>query len=160
MFDFIDGGGLDLSFLGLAQCDDRGNVNVSRFGEKVAGCGGFIDISQNVKNMVFCGTFTAGGLAAEIREGRLKIVREGKTKKFIKSLRQVTFSADMALEQGRNVYFVTERAVFKLVKGGLLLFEYAPGTNIDRDILAQMEFKPLIAEDIKEMDPVIFRDGY
>ena len=158
MFDFIDGGGLDMSYLGLAQCDPHGNINVSRFGTKVAGCGGFIDISQNVKNIVFCGTFTAKGLEVEIRDGKIKIVKEGQSKKFIKNLQQVTFSGEVALENKKNVLFVTERAVFKLIDGGLLLTEYAPGIDIQKDIFEQMEFKPLIAEDLKEMDAAIFKD--
>lgn len=158
MFDFIDGGGLDMSYLGLAQCDPYGNINVSRFGTKVAGCGGFIDISQNVKNIVFCGTFTAKGLEVNIHNGKIEIVNEGQSKKFIKELQQVTFSGDVALENKKKVYFVTERAVFKLVEGGLMLLEYAPGVDIQKDILGQMEFAPMISEDLKEMDPAIFRE--
>ena len=158
MFDFIDGGGLDMSFLGLAQCDPAGNVNVSRFGAKVAGCGGFIDISQNVKNMVFCGTFTAGGLKTHIENGQLVIDQEGRSKKFIQSLQQVTFSGPVAAQSGRNVLFVTERAVLRLTAQGLELLEIAPGVDLARDIFGQMEFRPLVSPQLKLMDACIFRD--
>ncbi|MBQ8564026.1 MAG: malonate decarboxylase subunit alpha [Firmicutes bacterium] len=158
MFDFIDGGGLDMSYLGLAQCDPIGNINVSRFGTKVAGCGGFIDISQNVKNMVFCGTFTAKGLVTEVKDGKLHILQEGTSKKFIKQLQQITFSAEVAMENKKSVYFVTERAVFQLIPGGLLLLEYAPGVDIEKDILDQMDFAPMISPDLKEMDADLFRE--
>ncbi len=158
MFDFIDGGGLDISFLGLAQCDPKGNINVSRFGTKVAGCGGFIDISQNVRNIVFCGTFTAAGLKVGIHDGRLVIEQEGKAKKFINNLQQITFSGDVAMSNKNNVIFVTERAVFKLTAEGLLLTEVAPGIDVEKDIMAQMEFRPLIANNLKVIDPKIFID--
>lgn len=159
MFDFIDGGGLDMSFLGLAQCDEKGNINVSRFGTKVAGCGGFIDISQNVKNMVFCGTFTAKGLQTHISEdGRLVIDQEGVSKKFVRHLQQVTFSGEVAVKNQKNVLFVTERAVLKLTKDGLTVTEIAPGVDLERDVLGQMEFRPLVLPDLNIMDPRIFKD--
>lgn len=159
MFDFIDGGGLDMSFLGLAQCDAKGNINVSRFGTKVTGCGGFIDISQNVKNMVFCGTFTAKGLHTHISEdGRLIIDQDGASKKFVHALQQVTFSGEVAMEMRKNILFVTERAVLKLTPDGLMITEIAPGIDLQRDIFAQMEFQPLVSENLREMDGRIFRD--
>ncbi|MEA4994592.1 MAG: malonate decarboxylase subunit alpha [Oscillibacter sp.] len=159
MFDFIDGGGLDMSFLGLAQCDARGNINVSRFGTKVTGCGGFIDISQNVKNMVFCGTFTAKGLETRISDaGELVIEKEGSSKKFIKTLQQITFSGEIAAKNKRNILFITERAVLKLTPEGLMVTEIAPGIDLERDVLGQMEFTPLLAADLKTMDPRIFRE--
>ncbi len=156
MFDFIDGGGLDISFLGLAQCDPRGNINVSRFGKKVAGCGGFIDITQNVSNIIFCGTFTTGGFKADIANGELRIEREGSVKKFVNTLQQVTFSGDMARENNRRVTFVTERAVLELVDEGLMVTEVAPGADLEKDVLGQMEFRPVVAENVKCMDPSIF----
>ncbi len=158
MFDFIDGGGLDISFLGLAQCDPDGNINVSRFGKKVAGCGGFIDITLNVPNIVFCGTFTAGGFKACLQDGRLVIEQEGKVKKFIKSLQQVTFSGPVAQKTGKKVTFVTERAVLEHRAEGLTVVEIAPGVDLERDVLGQMEFRPLVADDLKIMDTAIFRD--
>lgn len=156
-FDFYDGGGLDVTFLGLAQCDARGNVNVSKFGVKVPGCGGFINISQNAKKVVYCGTFTAGGLEVAIENGMLKILQEGTSKKFIKEVEQVTFSGDYAYETGQSVVYVTERAVFEIGEQGLTLTEIAPGVDIERDIFAQMEFKPAIKEPLKLMDVRIFR---
>lgn len=156
MFDFYDGGGLDMAFLGLAQCDETGNINVSKFGPKIAGCGGFINITQNAKEVVFCGTFTAGGLKLEIGNGSLKILQEGSNKKFIKAVEQITFSAKTALSDSKKVTYITERAVFELTPKGLLLVEIAPGIDLEKDVLAQMDFKPLISKDLKKMDPAIF----
>jgi len=158
-FDFYDGGGIDITFLGMAQCDEDANLNVSKFGPKIAGCGGFIDISQNSKEVVFCGTFTANGLKVEICNGKLKIVEEGKVKKFIKRVEQITFNGKLQrMKLDTKVTLVTERAVFSLRPEGLVLSEIAPGIDLDKDILEQMEFNPIIAHDLKEMDPRIFRE--
>ena len=157
-FDFYDGGGLDVAFLGLAQCDARGNVNVSKFGPKVPGCGGFINISQNAKKVVYCGTFTAGGLEVAIEDGMLKIIKEGSSIKFLNDVEQVTFSGDYAYETSQPVIYVTERAVFEITEKGLTLTEIAPGIDLERDIVGQMAFRPAIAESLKLMDARIFRE--
>lgn len=157
-FDFYDGGGVDIAFLGLAQADEEGNINVSKFGPRIAGCGGFINISQNAKKVVFCGTFTAGGAEFEVKDGKLNIIKEGSIKKFIKRVEQITFSGLYAGESGQEVYYVTERAVFKLTKEGLMLTEIAPGVDLEKDILGQMEFKPFISDELKGMDSRIFKE--
>ncbi len=155
-FDFIDGGGLDAAFLGFGECDAKGNVNASRFGERIPGCGGFINISQNAKKIVFVGTFTSGGLEVAIDDGCMRIRQEGKFSKFVETLGQTTFSADYARRRGQEVLYVTERCVFRLGENGLTLTETAPGVEIKRDILARLPFKPAM-ELARSMDPVIFQ---
>lgn len=157
-FDFYDGGGLDQAFLGLAECDCNGNINVSRFGPKIAGCGGFINITQTTPVVVYCGTFTAGGLKVEVKDGKLTILNEGRVKKFKKEVEQITFAAEYAAETGQKVLYITERAVFELIDGVLTLTEIAPGIDLEKDVLGQMEFKPAIAENLKLMDEALFKD--
>ena len=157
MFDFYDGGGLDLTCLGMAECDAEGNVNSSRFGGRLNGCGGFIDISQNSRAVVFAGTFTAGGLEVEIANDGLKIVKEGRARKFVRAVEQITFSGSFALERSQPVIYVTERCVFQLTPGGLELIELARGIDIEKDILAQMDFEPVINKPVP-MDRRIFND--
>ncbi|HJV44873.1 MAG TPA: acyl CoA:acetate/3-ketoacid CoA transferase [Bacillota bacterium] len=156
MFDFYDGGGLDVAFLGMAQADQHGNVNVSKFGGRAIGPGGFINITQNAKKVVFCSTFTNGAVF-KIEDGKLIILKEGKGKKFCSDVEQVTFSGKYSQEMKQPVFYVTERAVFTLEEGQLTLIEVAPGINIDRDILSLMDFQPRLSLSIKVMDEGIFR---
>ena len=156
-FDFYDGGGLDLAFLGLAQADAAGNVNVSKFGPKLAGAGGFINISQNAKKVVFVGTFEAGGRKPSIEHGRLVPHGRGDGAKFVREVEHRTFSGDYAARRGQNVLYITERCVFSLSPKGLELIEIAPGIDLERDILARMAFAPVIEATPRLMDERIFR---
>ncbi|MDP4023510.1 malonate decarboxylase subunit alpha [Methylobacterium sp. NEAU 140] len=157
MFDFYDGGGLDMTCLGMAECDEAGNVNTSRFGGRLNGCGGFINISQNARKVVFAGTFTSGGLETRIEDGKLRILKEGRARKFMAGVEQNTFSGPYAKERRQPVLYVTERCVFNLTQAGMELIEVAPGIDIGRDILAHMDFMPVIENPIL-MDRRIFAD--
>ncbi len=155
-FDFIDGGGLDAAFLGFGECDAHGNVNASKFGSRIPGCGGFIDISQNAKKLIFVGTFTSGGLDLRFDDGQVRVVGEGRFPKFVERIGQKTFSAAYAKHRHQDVLYVTERCVFRLRAGGLTLTEIAPGIDLDRDILHRLPFRPNI-EGPRTMDAAIFR---
>ncbi|MCI8659967.1 MAG: acyl CoA:acetate/3-ketoacid CoA transferase [Lachnospiraceae bacterium] len=155
-FNFYDGGGLDVCFLGMAQADGSGNVNSSKTGRMLSGCGGAINISQNAKKVVFCGTFTAKGLKVEVKDGRLSILQEGQIHKLVKLVDQITFSGKYAQSVHQPVLYVTERAVFELRDGKMMLTEIAPGMDLEKDILAHMDFMPEISPDLKEMDRDIF----
>ena len=157
-FDFYDGGGVDLAFLGLAQADVEGNINVSKFGPRIAGCGGFINITQNAKKVFFCGTFTAGGLKIAFENDGIKIVQEGKAKKFIEEVEQITFSGEYARKTNQPVMYITERCVFELKQDGLHLTEIAPGVDLQKDILDLMDFAPKMDGTPKLMDARIFKD--
>jgi propionate CoA-transferase len=157
VFDFYHCGGLSATLLGFAQIDSSGNVNVSMFNGVFRGSGGFIDITHKTKKIIFCGTLTSGGLDLSIENGKVKIVNEGRHKKFIPKVEQLTFNAEMALKNKQEVLYLTERAVFKLEEQGLTLIEYAPGVDIERDILANIDFKVSISPDLKEMDADLFK---
>ena len=156
-FDFYDGGGIDLAALGLAETDQHGNVNVSKFGPKIAGAGGFINISQNARKLIFAGSFTAGGLKVKIDDGKVTILQEGKIRRFVKNVEHVSFKGKLAALKEKPVYYVTERCVFKLRYNGLELVEIAPGIDLEKHILALMDFKPIINQP-KMMDARIFLD--
>ncbi|SNS81140.1 acetate CoA-transferase [Anaerovirgula multivorans] len=155
-FDFYHGGGLDVCFLSFAEVDQAGNVNVHRFNGKIMGTGGFIDICQNSKKVIFSGTLTAGGLKTEVENGRIKIEQEGKFKKLISKVPEITFNGRDALTRGQEVIYITERAVFRLTSEGLELSEVAPGIDIQKDIIDKMGFEPKITEDLREMDHRLF----
>ena len=159
MFDYYDGGGLDVAFVGLAQVDEKGNVNVSRFGKRVAGPGGFINITQSSKKVVFCGMFSLGSEEV-VENGELKITKEGTGKKFVKAVEQITLSGDYAKRRGKPIPFVTERGVFILENGKLVLVEIAPGVDLERDILGMMDFKPEISPELKSMDKALFQPNW
>jgi propionate CoA-transferase len=158
-FDFFDGGGLDMAFLGFAEADSHGNVNASRFGENLAGTGGFVNISQGAKQIIFCGTFTAGGLKSRVGGGKIEIVQEGAHKKFVERVEQITFGGDYAAQKGQKVMFITERAVLERVREGMVLTEIAPGVEMERHILSQMKFTPLVSPQLRLMDSGLFQEG-
>jgi propionate CoA-transferase len=157
MFDFYDGGGLDIAFLGMAESDQHGNVNVSKFSGRIAGIGGFMNITQNAEKVVFTGTFTAGGLQIDFKDGKLEIVNEGRFDKFVKDVEHITFSGAYATEKQQEVMYITERAVFRLIDSELELIEIAPGIDLERDILSHMAFRPKISSQLKIMSSEIFK---
>lgn len=159
-FTWYCGGGLGAAFLGLAETDEKGNVNVSKFGPRFNGAGGFIDITQPTPKVVFCGAFMAGKLQTEVKDGQMHIVSEGKYKKFVSQVAQVTFSGEYAAETNQKVLYITERGVFQLTDEGMMLIEIAPGIDLEKDILAHMDFKPLISPDLKLMDAALFQEEW
>ncbi|MSU66878.1 MAG: acyl CoA:acetate/3-ketoacid CoA transferase [Opitutus sp.] len=155
-FNFYDGGNLEIAFLGMAQADAEGNVNVSKVGRLLTGCGGFINITQNAKKVVFCGTLNAKGFDCEVGGGRLRVKSEGSIQKFVPKVEQITFNGKLARESGRTILYVTERAVFELQKEGMTLIEIAPGMDLEKDVLAHIGFRPRIASPLKTMDAAFF----
>lgn len=158
-FDFYDGGGLDICYVSFAEVDEKGNVNVHKFNGKIMGTGGFVNITQNSKKVVFCGTLKSGKLRTKVGDGQIEITQEGKYIKMVRQVEEITFSSADAIRRNQEVLYVTERAVFRLTKDGVMLTEVAPGIDIEKDILAHMEFKPILAEQIGVMDARIFTDA-
>ncbi|OQM76050.1 acyl CoA:acetate/3-ketoacid CoA transferase [Manganibacter manganicus] len=158
-FNFYDGGGLDVTFLGIGEVDASGDLNVSRFGEEINGPGGFNNITDRTRRIVFCGSLTSGGLRVEISGGRMRIAQEGRHKKFVPKVEQVTFNAARALEKRQEVRYVTDRAVMRLTQGGPELIEIAPGIDIERDIRANVGFDLRVSPDLREMPPEVMADG-
>lgn len=156
VFDFYQGGGLSATLLGFAQIDGSGNVNVSKFNGIYRGSGGFIDITHKTPKILYCGTLTSGGLNVFVADGQLKIVNEGRHKKFVHSIEHMTFNAAEAIKKGQKVLYITERCVFRLEEDGLLLIEYAPGIDVEKDILTNIDCKVTISPDLKEMKASYF----
>jgi propionate CoA-transferase len=157
-FDFYDGGGLDLAFLSFAEVDACGNVNVSRFGGRVGGPGGFINIAQGAKKVVFAGTLTTGGLEIVPHCDGLRIEREGKSRKWVNQVEQITFNGQYALECGQEVMYITDRAVFRLTPSGMEVVEVAPGVDLSRDVLQQIGFPVSVSKELRAMDRRLFLD--
>ena len=157
-FDFYDGGGLDITFVGMAELDAAGNVNVSKLKARIPGIGGFFNVTQGAKRVVFCGRFTAGEADIRAGGGRLDIRRDGKPAKFVEAVEQVSFNARAGLARGQSIVAVTERCVFRIEEAGPVLVEIAPGVDLERDVLARMAFRPRIADDLRAMPAALFRD--
>ncbi len=159
-FDFYDGHGVDVTFMGFGEVDERGNVNATKLGHLATGAGGFIDITQNAKKVVFCGTFTAQGIAVEFPSpGEFRIATEGRIRKLVKAVQQVSYSGQRGMEKDQTVLLITERAVFALTKKGWQLNEIAPGVDLEQDIISQMDFRPIISPTLRVMHPRIFQQG-
>lgn len=158
MFDFIDGGGLNLTCLGIGEIDEEGNNNVSWLGDMVMGPGGFVNITQSTPTIIFCGTFM-NKAKLQIGGGKLTILEEGKTPKFVKKVKQISFSGKYA-GKDQKILYVTERAVFRLIDGKMTLLEYAPGIDLQKDVLDKMGFRPEISPDLKQMDPGMFSEKW
>lgn len=155
-FDFYDGRGVDVCFMGAGEIDRFGNVNSTKMGKQVAGSGGFIDITQNAHCVVFCTTFTAKGLECDIGEAGVRIQNEGRIRKFVDHVSQISFNGQRAVQKKQRVLVVTERAVFRMTDAGLMLTELAPGIDLERDVLANMDFAPILASQIQMMPIELF----
>lgn len=157
-FDFYNGVGVDFTFMGAGEMDEEGNVNSTKFGGSSPGAGGFIDITSNAKNVIFCSSFNAKGLEVGFKKNRINIIREGTLKKLVKKVKQISFNGKISSQKGQNVLFITERAVFKIVKEGVMLVEIADGIDLKRDVLDLMEFRPIISKELKIMDKSIYNE--
>lgn len=156
--DYYNGAGVDITFMGAGELDQYGNVNSTKMGSKCTGAGGFIDITQNAKKVVFCATFTASGCEYSFKNNKLNIVKEGKIRKMVSNVTQISFNGEIARNKGQKVIFVTERAVFELTKEGVVLIEIAPGIDLHKDVLDNMDFKPIISKELKTMDIDLFKE--
>ena len=159
-FDYYNGAGVDVTYMGAGEIDFEGNVNATRLGPNPTGAGGFIDITTNAKHVVFCATFTGKGLECTFEDNKLRIKKEGSLIKFVNQIQQISYNGKIACNKKQKMHYVTERAVFELCQQGLVLIEIAPGIDLQTQILDLMEFKPVISPDLKEMNPLIFQaDG-
>jgi len=157
-FTYFQGAGFDMSLLSFLQIDRGGSVNVSKLGVRphvTAGAGGFVDITARAKKIVFSGYFTAGA-KLEIHDGAVKIAKEGKVKKLVEAVEQISFSGPRAVAQGQDIVYVTERCVLRLAPEGVTVTEIAPGVDTEHDVLAQAEFPLRVAKDLRKMDPALF----
>ena len=157
-FDYYNGAGVDVTFMGAGELDADGNVNSTKLGPNPTGAGGFVDITTNAKHVVFCSTFTGKGLDVSFKDSKLVINQEGSIIKCVKKLQQISYNGTIARQKGQKMHYVTERAVFELRPEGLTLIEIAPGIDLQTQVLDLMEFKPLIAEDLKVMDAALFNE--
>ena len=154
--DYYNGAGVDVTFMGFGELDGEGNVNATKMGPRCTGCGGFIDITQNAKKVVFCGTFTASGCEFSFENNKLTIVKEGKIRKMVSRVAQYSFNGKLSRSNNQDVYIVTERAVFKLAPEGVVLIEIAPGVDLQKQVLDMMDFQPIVSENLKVMDGALF----
>lgn len=157
-FEYYTGTGIDFTFMGAGEMDAEGNVNATKMGPVAAGAGGFVDITSTAKNVVFCSSFTGGGIDVSFGEQGIKIEREGRFKKLVKKVQQISYNGKLSLARGQQMFFVTERAVFKLTENGPMLIEIAPGIDLEQDVLAQMEFRPAIAAQLSETPIALYLD--
>jgi len=157
-FDYYNGAGVDVTYMGAGEMDADGNVNATKLGSKPTGAGGFIDITSNAKHVVFCSTFTGKGLRCSFEGNKLGIEQEGSIMKLVDQVQQISYNGKIARDKGQKMHYVTERAVFELRKAGPVLIEIAPGVDLQKDILDQMKFRPIIAENLKEMHAGLFQE--